>query len=117
MTLGLISDRGRETIMHFAVSITYSVVALGLLSTVRWRCAGLFSMHFVASTACPAFSGGVARPPRHICRPPMPALPLPSRPHAQVGALSTFGSNRVVFYREAASGDWTGGQVGRWAGG
>ncbi|KAL4853041.1 ABC transporter G family member 28 [Chlorella vulgaris] len=34
MTLGLISDRGRETIMHFAVGITYSVVALGLLSTV-----------------------------------------------------------------------------------
>ncbi|PSC68046.1 ABC transporter G family member 28-like [Micractinium conductrix] len=34
MTLGLISDRGRDTIMHFAVSITYSVVALGLMSTV-----------------------------------------------------------------------------------
>lgn len=54
MTLGLISDRGRETIMHFAVSITYSVVALGLLSTV--------------------------------------------------GALSTFGKDRVVFFRESASG-------------
>lgn len=34
MTLGLISDRGRSTIMHFAVDTTYSVVALGLLSTV-----------------------------------------------------------------------------------
>ncbi|KAL4449383.1 hypothetical protein ABPG77_007027 [Micractinium sp. CCAP 211/92] len=54
MTLGLISDRGRETIMHFAVSITYSVVALGLMSTV--------------------------------------------------GALGTFGSERVVFFREASSG-------------
>lgn len=54
MTLGLISDRGRNTIMHFAVSITYSVVALGLMSTV--------------------------------------------------GALNTFGSDRVVFFREAASG-------------
>ena len=58
MTLGLISDRGRETIMHFAVSITYSVVALGLLSTV--------------------------------------------------GALNTFGRDRVVFYRESASGEWLG---------
>lgn len=54
MTLGLISDRGRETIMHFAVSITYSVVALGLMSTV--------------------------------------------------GALGTFGSHRVVFFREASAG-------------
>ncbi|KAL4448129.1 hypothetical protein ABPG75_005348 [Micractinium tetrahymenae] len=54
MTLGLISDRGRETIMHFAVSITYSVVALGLMSTV--------------------------------------------------GALGTFGSDRVIFFREASSG-------------
>ena len=34
MTLGLISDRGRGTIMHYAVSITYSVVALGLMATV-----------------------------------------------------------------------------------
>jgi hypothetical protein len=54
MTLGLISDRGRDTIMHFAVSITYSVVALGLMSTV--------------------------------------------------GALPTFGRDRVVFFRESASG-------------
>lgn len=34
LTLGLISDRGRETILHFAVNITYSIIALGLLSTV-----------------------------------------------------------------------------------
>ncbi|KAL6776445.1 hypothetical protein ACKKBG_A21155 [Auxenochlorella protothecoides x Auxenochlorella symbiontica] len=34
MTLGLLSDRGRETIMHYAVSTTYSVVAVGLMATV-----------------------------------------------------------------------------------
>ncbi|GAB4817511.1 hypothetical protein N2152v2_004557 [Parachlorella kessleri] len=54
MTLGLISDRGRSTIMHFAVSVTYSTIALGMIS--------------------------------------------------KVGALPTFGRDRVVFFREAASG-------------
>lgn len=34
MTLGLLSDRGRETIMHYAVSTTYSVVAVGLMASV-----------------------------------------------------------------------------------
>ncbi len=34
MTLGLISNRGRSTIMNYAVETTYSVVALGLMSTV-----------------------------------------------------------------------------------
>lgn len=34
MTLGLLSDRGRATIMHYAVSTTYSVVAIGLMASV-----------------------------------------------------------------------------------
>lgn len=33
MTLGLISDRGRSTIMHFSISVTYSTIALGMIST------------------------------------------------------------------------------------
>jgi hypothetical protein len=61
MTLGLISDRGRSTIMHFSVSVTYSTIALGMIS--------------------------------------------------KVGALPTFGRDRVVFFREAAAGGQ--GRVGR----
>lgn len=33
-TVGLLSDRGKATIMHFAISSTYSVVAVGLMSSV-----------------------------------------------------------------------------------
>lgn len=43
MTLGLLSDRGRATIMHYAVSTTYSVVAVGLMATVGGL--GTFSRH------------------------------------------------------------------------
>ena len=35
MTLGLISDRGRSTIMHFSVSVSYSTIALGMIAMVR----------------------------------------------------------------------------------
>lgn len=113
MTLGLISDRGRETIMHFAGALrsrgrntAFTWLPSGLLATCRLLCCPPDHLpSLLAPLICPG-----------TCLPLLPPLlPPPSVSitysvvalglMSTVGALPTFGRDRVVFFRESASGE------------
>lgn len=96
MTLGLISDRGRETIMHFAGALLSRAA-----STCLW------------SRLCPMPARADQLRFTRAAHPIIPHLPAVSITYSvvalglmsTVGALPTFGRDRVVFFRESAAGE------------